>query len=93
MCIRDRTGTGKTAAFLVALYQSLLSKPAPASRHPTSIRALIVAPTRELAVQIHKDAAVLGKHTGLRLAVVFGGTDYDQQRRTLACLLYTSRCV
>src|SRR6202050_4527769 len=79
-----QTGTGKTAAFLVALYQSLLSKPDPASRPPTSIRALIVAPTRELAVQIHKDAAVLGKHTGLKLAVVFGGTDYDQQRRTLA---------
>jgi ATP-dependent RNA helicase RhlB len=78
-----QTGTGKTAAFLVALYQSLLSKPAAPNRSRTSIRALIVAPTRELAVQIHKDAAVLGKHTGLRLAVVFGGTDYEQQRRTL----------
>jgi ATP-dependent RNA helicase RhlB len=78
-----QTGTGKTAAFLVALYQSLLSKPAAANRNRTSIRALIVAPTRELAVQIHKDAAVLGKHTGLRLAVVFGGTDYEQQRQTL----------
>src|SRR6202453_2937891 len=79
-----QTGTGKTAAFLVALYQSLLTKPAAPNRSRTSIRALIVAPTRELAVQIHKDAAVLGKHTGLKLAVVFGGTDYDQQRRTLA---------
>jgi ATP-dependent RNA helicase RhlB len=78
-----QTGTGKTAAFLVALYQSLLSKPAAPNRSRTSIRALIVAPTRELAVQIHKDAAVLGKHTSLRLAVVFGGTDYEQQRRTL----------
>jgi ATP-dependent RNA helicase RhlB len=78
-----QTGTGKTAAFLVALYQSLLTKPAAPNRSRTSIRALIVAPTRELAVQIHKDAAVLGKHTGLKLAVVFGGTDYDQQRRTL----------
>src|ERR1700688_4689021 len=78
-----QTGTGKTAAFLVALYQSLLTRPAPANRTRTSIRALIVAPTRELAVQIHKDAAVLGKHTGLKLAVVFGGTDYEQQRRTL----------
>src|SRR6202050_2664325 len=78
-----QTGTGKTAAFLVALYQSLRTKPAAPNRSRTSIRALIVAPTRELAVQIHKDAAVLGKHTGLRLAVVFGGTDYDQQRRTL----------
>src|ERR1700677_436843 len=78
-----QTGTGKTAAFLVALYQSLLSKPPATNRARTSIRALIVAPTRELAVQIHKDAAVLGKHTGLKLAVVFGGTDYEQQRQQL----------
>jgi ATP-dependent RNA helicase RhlB len=76
-----QTGTGKTAAFLVALFQSLLTKPAPPSRHATSIRALVVAPTRELAVQIHKDAAQLGKHTGLRMAVVFGGTDYEKQRQ------------
>ncbi len=79
-----QTGTGKTAAFLVALYQSLLSRPADPSRAPTSVRALVVAPTRELAVQIHKDAAVLGRHTGLPLAVVFGGVDYDKQRRQLA---------
>jgi ATP-dependent RNA helicase RhlB len=79
-----QTGTGKTAAFLVALFQSLLSKPAPPGRHAQSIRALVVAPTRELAVQIHKDAAVLGKHTGLRIAVVFGGTDYEKQRQIVA---------
>jgi ATP-dependent RNA helicase RhlB len=79
-----QTGTGKTAAFLVAMFQSLLTKPATAPRAPTSVRALIVAPTRELAVQIHKDAVQLGSHTGLKLAVVFGGTDYDKQRRTLA---------
>jgi len=79
-----QTGTGKTAAFLVALYQSLLEKPAAAGRAPTSVRALVVAPTRELAVQIHKDAAVIGRHTGLPLAVVFGGTDYEKQRRQLA---------
>src|SRR5579863_10558364 len=79
-----QTGTGKTAAFLVALFQSLLTKPAPPGRHATSVRALVIAPTRELAVQIHKDAAVLGKHTGLRLAVVFGGTDYEKQRQIVA---------
>jgi ATP-dependent RNA helicase RhlB len=78
-----QTGTGKTAAFLVALYQTLLSKPV-VPTHPTSVRALIVAPTRELAVQIHKDAMVIGKHTRLNLQVVFGGTDYEKQRRTLA---------
>jgi ATP-dependent RNA helicase RhlB len=79
-----QTGTGKTAAFLLALYQTLLKHPPPASRNPTSIRALIVAPTRELAVQIHSDAVLLGKHTGLKLAVVYGGVDYDKQRRQLA---------
>jgi ATP-dependent RNA helicase RhlB len=78
-----QTGTGKTAAFLVALYQKLLTESPHGSRKPTSVRALVVAPTRELAVQIHKDAAVLGRHTGLRLAVVFGGTDYDKQRKQL----------
>ncbi len=47
------------------------------------MRALVVAPTRELAVQIHKDATIIGRHTGLPLAVVFGGTDYEKQRRQL----------
>jgi ATP-dependent RNA helicase RhlB len=79
-----QTGTGKTAAFLVALFQSLLTRPAPPGRQATSVRALVIAPTRELAVQIHKDAAVLGKHTGLKLALVFGGTDYDKQRQQLS---------
>jgi ATP-dependent RNA helicase RhlB len=78
-----QTGTGKTAAFLVALYQSLLTRPAGPNRAPTSIRALVVAPTRELAVQIHHDAETLGKHTGLKQAVVFGGVDYDKQRSQL----------
>ena len=79
-----QTGTGKTAAFLVALYQALLTRPAPASRGPTSVRALIVAPTRELAVQIHHDAEIIGRHTGFKQAVVYGGVDYDKQRRQLS---------
>ena len=79
-----QTGTGKTAAFLVALYQGLLTRPAAANRSPTSIRALIVAPTRELAVQIHRDALTLGAHTGLRHSVVFGGIDYEKQRLELS---------
>jgi len=79
-----QTGTGKTAAFLVALYHTLLTHPAPAGRSPTSVRALIVAPTRELAVQIHHDAEALGRHTGLVHAVVYGGIDYEKQRRQLA---------
>ena len=78
-----QTGTGKTAAFLVALYQSLLTRPPAAARSKTSVRALIVAPTRELAVQIHHDAEILGRHTGLKQAVVYGGVDYEKQRRQL----------
>src|ERR1700744_219053 len=78
-----QTGTGKTAAFLVALYQSLLTRPPAATRSKTSVRALIVAPTRELAVQIHHDGEILGRHTGLKQAVVYGGVDYEKQRRQL----------
>src|SRR5689334_8644323 len=78
-----QTGTGKTAAFLVALFQRLLTNPPTSGRSATGIRALILAPTRELAVQIFNDAQVLGKHTGLRIGVVFGGVDYDKQRKTL----------
>ncbi|HEY2809431.1 MAG TPA: DEAD/DEAH box helicase [Steroidobacteraceae bacterium] len=78
-----QTGTGKTAAFLLAVYQSLLTKPPGPGRQKSSVRALIVAPTRELAVQIHHDALVLGAHTGLRQQVVFGGVDYEKQRQEL----------
>jgi ATP-dependent RNA helicase RhlB len=78
-----QTGTGKTAAFLVALYQTLLTHPPSSSRSPTSVRALVVAPTRELAVQIHHDGEILGRHTGLKQAVVYGGVDYEKQRRQL----------
>ena len=78
-----QTGTGKTAAFLVALFQNLLGNPPPPTRSKTGIRAICIAPTRELAVQIFNDAEVLGRHTGLKIAVVFGGVDYDKQRREL----------
>ncbi|HLS80538.1 MAG TPA: DEAD/DEAH box helicase [Steroidobacter sp.] len=78
-----QTGTGKTAAFLVAMYARLIREPAPATRAANAPRALIIAPTRELAVQIHSDAEVLGSHTGLRLGLAFGGVDYDKQRRRL----------
>ena len=78
-----QTGTGKTAAFLVAMYARLIRSESPASRTLSAPRALIVAPTRELAVQIHRDAEVLGSHTGLRLGLAFGGVDYDKQRHQL----------
>ncbi len=78
-----QTGTGKTAAFLVAAFQNLLTKPAPATRSKTGVRAMMIAPTRELAVQIYNDAEVLGRYTGLKISVVFGGVDYEKQRREL----------
>ncbi|HEX6550936.1 MAG TPA: DEAD/DEAH box helicase, partial [Gammaproteobacteria bacterium] len=79
-----QTGTGKTAAFLLALYQRLLTTPPRPGRRPNQPRALVVAPTRELAVQIHKDAEVLGRHTGLSMTVVYGGENYDKQRDEVA---------
>jgi ATP-dependent RNA helicase RhlB len=78
-----QTGTGKTAAFLLAMFNHLLVRPAPEGRVSTQPRAIILAPTRELAVQIHKDAETLGASAGYRLNLVFGGTGYDTQRRDL----------
>ncbi|EXJ15576.1 DEAD/DEAH box helicase [Imhoffiella purpurea] len=79
-----QTGTGKTAAFLLVLMQRLLSRPAPEPASISRPRALILAPTRELAVQIHKDTLLLARHTGLRTQVVYGGTGYQKQRDDLA---------
>lgn len=79
-----QTGTGKTAAFLLALYQRLLTHPPKPGRRANQPRALVVAPTRELAVQIHKDAELLGRHVNLSRTVVYGGENYDQQRDSVA---------
>ena len=112
-----RTGTGKTAAFLIAAMNRVLgaaevsgpaggkepeasakAAPPPDSERvdraesaertarpgpPCRPRILIVAPTRELAIQIHKDAETIGRHTGLVMGVVFGGTGYERQRRMI----------
>jgi ATP-dependent RNA helicase RhlB len=78
-----QTGTGKTVAFLVALFAKLLREPAMPTRSINSPRAIIIAPTRELAVQIHSDAEVVGATTGITLGLAFGGVDYDKQRRHL----------
>ena len=78
-----QTGTGKTCAFLVALMNRLLTQPAAASRKDSDPRALVIAPTRELAIQIEKDAKAIGRHTGLRSALIYGGVDYDKQRQQL----------
>ena len=112
-----RTGTGKTAAFLIAAMNRVLGSPSsaeptghaesagspeagaadgaaqgPAAGRPSRAarsgppcrpRIFVVAPTRELAIQIHKDAEVIGRHTGLAMGVAFGGTGYDRQRRMI----------
>ena len=76
-----QTGTGKTAAFLITIFTRLLRSPhAGQARGP---RALVVAPTRELVVQIRDDAERLGKSTGLTTQAVFGGMDYRRQREAL----------
>ena len=71
-----QTGTGKTATFLLATFQHLLNDESEKINNP---RALILAPTRELAIQIHKDAVLLSSHLNLKFALIYGGTDYQKQ--------------
>jgi ATP-dependent RNA helicase RhlB len=73
-----QTGTGKTAAFLITIFSRFLRKPRQRPAHGP--RALVIAPTRELVVQIRQDAELLGRHTGLATLAVFGGIDYRLQR-------------
>ena len=80
---QSQTGTGKTAAFLIAAFTRCLTHPAPARSGVTSPRVLIIAPTRELVVQIEADARLLGAHTGLQILSVYGGIDYNKQRDAL----------
>ncbi|MGD9098518.1 MAG: DEAD/DEAH box helicase, partial [Desulfobacterales bacterium] len=75
-----QTGTGKTGAFLVTILTRLLRLP---DRPPDLPAAIIVAPTRELASQIHEEAMLIGAHTGLRFAQIVGGVDYQKQAATL----------
>ena len=75
-----QTGTGKTAAFLLATFQHLINDENEKIKNP---RALILAPTRELAIQIHKDAQLLGKNLKLRCALIYGGIDYKKQLDSL----------
>ena len=79
---KAQTGTGKTAAFLLAVFDKLLKNPL-AGRKKGAPRVLILAPTRELAIQIHKDALQLGAFTGLTSLVVFGGMDHAKQQKSL----------
>jgi ATP-dependent RNA helicase RhlB len=75
-----QTGTGKTAAFLITIFKELLETE---RNHPTAPRAVIVAPTRELALQIAKDAETLGRHCHFRTVAVFGGMDWEKQAKVL----------
>ncbi|KAF0205885.1 MAG: DEAD/DEAH box helicase-like [Gallionellaceae bacterium] len=79
-----QTGTGKTAAFTLPMLQRLLphaSTSASPARHP--IRALVLAPTRELAIQVHESVVTYSKHVPLRTTVVYGGTDIKAQKPAL----------
>src|SRR5437879_3752965 len=80
-----QTGTGKTAAFLIAAFTRMLRTPAPpAPPGAGAPRMLVIAPTRELVVQIESDARLLGRFTPFRTLAVYGGIDYAKQRETLA---------
>jgi ATP-dependent RNA helicase RhlB len=81
---QSQTGTGKTAAFLIAAFTRLLREPARPPSGATAPRVLIIAPTRELVVQIEADAHLLGRFTGLTTLAVYGGIDYQRQREALA---------
>lgn len=75
---QSQTGTGKTAAFLISIYQLLME-----DKHFKGKKALVIVPTRELAVQIEKEAAVLGKHLDFRVGSFYGGVGYNEQEQML----------
>ncbi len=80
---RAQTGTGKTAAFLITIITKYLQKPPQGSRRPGAPRALILAPTRELVIQIADDAKKLLKYTNINVVEIYGGMDYNKQQRRL----------
>src|SRR6266704_2142033 len=81
---QSQTGTGKTAAFLISAFTRMIREGEIRSGHGSEPRVLIIAPTRELVVQIESDARLLGKHTPFRILSVYGGIDYNKQREALA---------
>lgn len=81
---KAQTGTGKTAAFLIAILTRYLRNPEGRSAKGGQPRALVIAPTRELVIQICKDADTLGKYCGdIRSLAVYGGMDYERQKQEL----------
>ncbi|RKS87075.1 ATP-dependent RNA helicase RhlB [Orbus hercynius] len=81
---QGQTGTGKTIAFLTATFNYLLNHQPIENHQKNQPRAIILAPTRELAVQIHHDAQILAAETGLHLGLAFGGDGYDKQLKVIA---------
>ena len=80
---KAQTGTGKTAAFLITIINDLLNNPIDEERFSGEPRALVIAPTRELVVQIGEDAKGLCKYTDLKVATLIGGMDYQKQLNQL----------
>jgi ATP-dependent RNA helicase RhlB len=80
---KAQTGTGKTAAFLAAIIDYLLKTPLSEKPYAGEARALIIAPTRELVMQIAEDAKLLCKYTDLNIHTLVGGMDYTKQQRHL----------
>ena len=81
---RAQTGTGKTAAFLITVITRILDNPIQGKRKPGRPRILILAPTRELVLQISEEARKLSKYCSMKIVSVFGGMDYVKQRKQLA---------
>ena len=80
---KAQTGTGKTAAFLIAIFTHFLRNERKQPVKAGAPRALILAPTRELVIQIEKDARDIGKYCGFNILGIYGGMDYDKQQRQL----------
>ena len=81
---KAQTGTGKTAAFLIAVITRMLNNPIQGRRKPGTPRVLVIAPTRELVLQISEEARQLTQYTELALISLFGGMDYEKQKKQLA---------
>lgn len=81
---KAQTGTGKTAAFLVSTIKQLIETPPPDTRYLGEPRVVIIAPTRELALQIGNDAETLTKYLPLHVVTVVGGMDYEKQRKRIS---------
>jgi len=80
---KAQTGTGKTAAFLIAIFTKFIKEPYEGKKQPGRPRALIIAPTRELVIQIANDAKLLAKYTSINITEIFGGMDFRKQKTKL----------